>query len=53
MFKKLDAATRKDLVQMLEQADETAALEFAQELKDSGMYTEATEDEIERFMEIV
>ena len=46
-------ASRKDLVKIVEQSDEVEALEFAQELKDAGMYAEASEDEIERFMEIV
>jgi hypothetical protein len=38
---------------MLEQSDDSRALAFAKELKESGMYTEANEDEIERFMELV
>ncbi|WP_299073265.1 hypothetical protein [uncultured Paraglaciecola sp.] len=53
MFKKLEAAMRKDLVKMLEQSDDKKALDFAKELKVAGMFTEATEDEIERFMELV
>ena len=53
MFKKLDAASRKDLVKMLEQSEDVEALAFAEELKKAGMYADATEDEIERFMEFV
>lgn len=53
MLKRLDAATRKELVKMLEQSDDAEALDFAKELKNAGMYKEASEDEIERFMELV
>ena len=53
MFNKLDSTTRKDLVKMLEQSNDEKALSFAKKLRDAGMFTEASEDEIERFMELV
>lgn len=49
----LISVERKELVKMLEEHGASEALEFAKELRDSGMFTEATEDEIERFMKIV
>jgi hypothetical protein len=53
MMKRLDNAMRTDLIGMLRTSDEPEHVAFADELEAAGPYTEATEDEIERFMEIV
>ena len=52
-MKLLQRAFRKDLVQMLSQSEDAEASEFAKELERIGQYTEATANEIERFLKIV
>lgn len=53
MMKRLDNAMRTDLIELARQSDDEEMLAFADELEASGKYTEATQDEIERFMELV
>ena len=53
MMKMLDSAMRTDLIQLLRQSDDSELQAFADELVAAGQYTEATADEIERFMDLV
>lgn len=52
-MKKLERAFRKDLVKMLSQSEDSESLRFTEELKAAGQYTEATEDEICRFLDVL
>lgn len=53
MMKSLDKAMRTDLIVMLRQSTDPKLIAFADELTAAGPYTEATEDEIEKFIELV
>ena len=52
-MKRLDQTFRNELIQMLRQSSDAAHLEFADELEAAGPYGYASDDQIEKFMEIV
>ena len=53
MMKMINRATRKDLLELLDANDYgDDGRTLAEDLKAAGPYTEATEDEIERFMDL-
>jgi hypothetical protein len=53
LMKRLDQTFRKELITMLRTSDEQAHLDLADDFERAGPHGFATDDEIERFMEIV
>ena len=52
-MKSMSRVMRSELVNILMESSEDELKQFAQDLIGRGQYTEATEDEIETFMELV
>lgn len=53
MFKRIDKTFRKDVIAMLRTSDESEHEALAKELEAAGPHGFMTDDEIERFMDIV
>jgi hypothetical protein len=52
-MKLIDKAMGTDLIKLARQSDDAEMLAFADELEAAGPYREATEDEIEKFMDLI